>query len=133
MVWVAGPISGLIVQPIIGVIADESTSRWGRRRPVIAIGSLVVACSLVALGFTKEIVGSFVSGPRAARTLTIMLAVLSLYVVDFAINAGDVLTVHPPPMPCARADIESCSYVLLEKSGCRHPAHTEAADGRRVV
>ncbi|AEO65844.1 uncharacterized protein THITE_133054 [Thermothielavioides terrestris NRRL 8126] len=87
MVWVAGPLSGLIVQPIIGVIADQSTSRWGRRRPIIAIGSLVVACSLVTLGFTKEIVAYFVSDPHAVRASTIALAVLSLYVVDFAINA----------------------------------------------
>lgn len=78
----------MIVQPIIGVVADESTSKWGRRRPIIAIGSVIVACSLVALGFTKEIVAAFVSDPLTARALTIMLAVLSLYSVDFAINAG---------------------------------------------
>jgi solute carrier family 45 protein 1/2/4 len=88
MVWVAGPISGLIVQPIIGVIADESTSKWGRRRPIIAIGSVIVAASLVTLGFTKEIVASFISDPHTVRALTIMLAVLSLYTVDFSINAG---------------------------------------------
>jgi solute carrier family 45 protein 1/2/4 len=85
---VAGPLSGLIVQPIIGVVADESTSKWGRRRPIIAVGSVIVACSLLALGFTKEIVASFVADPHSARTLTIVLAVLSLYCVDFAINAG---------------------------------------------
>jgi solute carrier family 45 protein 1/2/4 len=79
----------LIVQPIIGVIADESTSKWGRRRPVIALGSIVVALSLLTLGFTKEIVASFVSDPQTARALTIMLAVLSLYSVDFSINAGE--------------------------------------------
>ncbi len=82
-------MSGLIVQPIIGVVADQSTSKWGRRRPIIAIGSVVVACSLIALGFTKEIVASLVSDPQTARVLTIILAVLSLYCVDFAINAGE--------------------------------------------
>lgn len=88
LVWVAGPLSGLIVQPIIGVVADESTSKWGRRRPIIAIGSVIVALSLLALGFTKEIVASFISDPDTARVLTIMTAVLSLYSVDFSINAG---------------------------------------------
>lgn len=34
LVWIAGPLSGLIMQPIIGMISDKSTSRWGRRRPV---------------------------------------------------------------------------------------------------
>lgn len=88
LVWVAGPLSGLIVQPIIGVVADESTSRWGRRRPIIAIGSIIVACSLLSLGFTKEIVAYFVAGKEAAETATIVLAVFSLYATDFAINGG---------------------------------------------
>jgi len=86
-VWVAGPLSGLIVQPIVGVLADESTSKWGRRRPIIVVGSVLVACSLLALGFTREIVASFVS-PESAPTATIVVAVLSLYATDFSINAG---------------------------------------------
>ncbi|KAK1837293.1 major facilitator superfamily domain-containing protein [Podospora conica] len=86
LVWVAGPLSGLIVQPIVGVLADESTSKWGRRRPIIVVGSILVACSLLALGFTKEIVASFVS-PESAPTATIVVAVMSLYATDFAINA----------------------------------------------
>lgn len=78
------------MQPIIGVIADESTSKWGRRRPIIAIGSVIVALSLLALGFTKEIVALFVSDSHTAKVLTIMTAVLSLYCVDFSINAGEM-------------------------------------------
>jgi solute carrier family 45 protein 1/2/4 len=108
MVWVAGPISGLIVQPIIGVVADESTSKWGRRRPIIVIGSLVVACSLIALGFTKEIVATFVSAPRTARALTIMLAVLSLYSVDFAMNAV---------MSCARSLVVDTLPIQKQQTG----------------
>ncbi|GAB1311129.1 Sucrose transporter [Madurella fahalii] len=108
LVWVAGPLSGLIVQPIIGVIADESTSKWGRRRPIIAICSVIVACSLITLGFTKEIVTSFVSAPGAARTLTIMLAVLSLYVVDFAINAV---------MSCSRSLVVDTLPIQKQQTG----------------
>ncbi|AEO54162.1 hypothetical protein MYCTH_2296395 [Thermothelomyces thermophilus ATCC 42464] len=108
LVWVAGPLSGLIVQPIIGVIADESTSRWGRRRPIIAVGSVVVALSLLALGFTKEIVGSLVTDPTTARALTIMLAVLSLYCVDFSINAV---------MSCARSLVVDTLPIHKQQAG----------------
>ncbi|KAH8675684.1 sucrose transporter [Xylariales sp. PMI_506] len=87
LVWIAGPLSGLIVQPVVGAIADESKSRWGRRRPFIIVGSLVVSLCLIVLGFTKEIVGLFISDPEAAKTTTIFLAVLSIYAVDFSINA----------------------------------------------
>ena len=95
MVWVAGPLSGLIVQPIIGVIADQSKSKWGRRRPVIVIGSIITALALMALGFTKEIVSYFIWDPTYSRACTIAVAVLSLYCVDFAINAGKVHSYSP--------------------------------------
>ncbi|KAI0013511.1 MFS general substrate transporter [Xylariaceae sp. FL0662B] len=87
LVWIAGPLSGLIVQPIVGALADESRSKWGRRRPFIVVGALLSALCLLTLGFTKEIVGSFISDEKTARTLTISIAVLSIYAVDFSINA----------------------------------------------
>ncbi|KAJ5220284.1 hypothetical protein N7468_009488 [Penicillium chermesinum] len=86
LVWIAGPISGLIVQPLIGVIADRSRSRYGRRRPFMVIGSFVVALSLLLLGWTTEIVTCFISDPEKAKNVTIALAVLSIYAVDFSIN-----------------------------------------------
>jgi solute carrier family 45 protein 1/2/4 len=90
LVWIAGPLSGLVVQPVVGVIADESKSKWGRRRPLMVIGSIIVAISLLILGFTREIIGYFITDEEAAKRPTIVLAVLAIYVVDFAINAGTV-------------------------------------------
>ncbi|KAK8874912.1 sucrose transporter [Apiospora arundinis] len=87
LVWIAGPLSGLIVQPIVGAIADESKSKWGRRRPFIAVGSVIVALGLLVLGFTKEIITAFFGEGEGAKNITIFVAVLSIYVVDFSINA----------------------------------------------
>jgi len=129
LVWLAGPLSGLIVQPIIGVIADESTSKWGRRRPIIVIGSAIVAMSLITLGFTKEIVGHFVTDPDIVRSLTIMLAVLALYTVDFSINAGK----PPRQVSCARqgvaneAVVMSCARSLVVDTLPIHKQQTGAA------
>ncbi|KAJ5624207.1 hypothetical protein N7510_000516 [Penicillium lagena] len=88
LVWIAGPLSGLIIQPLIGVIADRSRSKWGRRRPFMVFGSFVVALCLFVLGWTAEIVALFVSDPEKARNYTIALAVLSIYAVDFSINVA---------------------------------------------
>jgi solute carrier family 45, member 1/2/4 len=88
LVWIAGPLSGLIMQPIVGVIADRSTSKWGRRRPFMVGGAAIVACCLLVLGWTKEIVSVVVSDVGMRKSATIGLAVLSIYGVDFAINAG---------------------------------------------
>lgn len=105
LVWIAGPISGLVVQPLVGIIADRSTSKWGRRRPFMAGGTVLVCLCLFALGWTSEIVEfvspgnemvsfslegvkvSFLPDVKQNESRTITLAVLSIYGVDFAINA----------------------------------------------
>ena len=61
LVWIAPPLSGLIVQPIVGVLSDSSQSRWGRRRPYMLLFSILVAFFLVVLAWTAEIVGVFLS------------------------------------------------------------------------
>ncbi|KAI0395062.1 major facilitator superfamily domain-containing protein [Xylariaceae sp. FL0594] len=86
LVWIAGPLSGLIVQPIVGTLADKSTSRWGRRRPFIIIGSIISALFLLLLGFTGDIVGFFVTDEKVAQHLTVRAAVVAIYAVDFSIN-----------------------------------------------
>ncbi|KAM0345306.1 hypothetical protein ACHAPU_006705 [Fusarium lateritium] len=108
LVWIAGPLSGLVVQPVVGVIADESKSKWGRRRPLMVVGSIVVAISLLILGFTRELVGVFVADDEAAKRPTIVVAVLSIYVVDFAINAV---------MSCSKSLIVDTLPIEKQQSG----------------
>jgi solute carrier family 45 protein 1/2/4 len=52
------------MQPIIGVISDNSRSKWGRRRPFMIGASIIVALCLFVLGWTAEIVGMFVTDPE---------------------------------------------------------------------
>ena len=68
LVWIAGPLSGLIMQPIVGVLADKSKSKWGRRRPVMVGGTVIVSFCLLVLGWTKEIVGVFVTDKELVST-----------------------------------------------------------------
>jgi len=53
------------------------------------LGSIIVAACLIFLGWAKEIVGHFVEEGEFRKTCTIFVAVLSIYAVDFAINAGE--------------------------------------------
>lgn len=52
-------------------------------------GSVLVACCLIVLGWTKEVVGFFVEDGEFKKSCTIVVAVLSIYAVDFAVNAGE--------------------------------------------
>ena len=41
LLWLAGPMTGLLVQPIIGAMSDRTISRWGRRTPYFMIGAIL--------------------------------------------------------------------------------------------
>lgn len=47
--WIAGPITGLIVQPIVGHLSDHSRSRFGRRRPFLFVGGFATALALLIM------------------------------------------------------------------------------------
>jgi solute carrier family 45, member 1/2/4 len=48
-------VSGLLVQPLIGALADHSKSRLGRRRPFMVIGSILCAVSLLGLAWSTTV------------------------------------------------------------------------------
>ncbi|TEB23029.1 MFS general substrate transporter [Coprinellus micaceus] len=88
IVFVAGPLSGLIMQPLIGILADNSTSRFGRRRPYMILGSILCMVAMLLLGYTRPVASIFTSrGSDANNILTIWLAILAIYLIDFSINA----------------------------------------------
>ncbi|KAG6894396.1 hypothetical protein C0992_006288 [Termitomyces sp. T32_za158] len=88
LVFLAAPLSGLFMQPIIGVLADHSTSRLGRRRPFMMIGTIMCAFAMLILGFTRDFASLFMArGSQGNDSLTILLAVLSIYLIDFSMNA----------------------------------------------
>lgn len=50
ILWVAAPLTGLLVQPIIGYMSDRTWSpRWGRRRPYFLIGAILSSCALLIM------------------------------------------------------------------------------------
>lgn len=89
MVFLAGPISGLVVQPLIGthvksiahfwisksslgVLADHSKSRFGRRRPYMLVGVIICTFGMLLLGFTRPFANIFTgAGSNAVRAIDI--------------------------------------------------------------
>jgi maltose/moltooligosaccharide transporter len=50
---IAGPVTGLIVQPVIGALSDKTWSnRWGRRKPYFLIGALLGSLTLFAFPYS---------------------------------------------------------------------------------
>ena len=49
MLWIAAPLTGLIVQPIVGHYSDRTWTRLGRRRPYFLYGALIASFALVCM------------------------------------------------------------------------------------
>ncbi|XXG45529.1 hypothetical protein AAC387_Pa02g0590 [Persea americana] len=87
-IWLCGPISGLLVQPIVGHYSDHCGSRWGRRRPFIACGVGLVALAVILIGFAADI-GRVVGdplGPGRIKKRAIAIFVVGFWILDVANN-----------------------------------------------
>ena len=47
--WLAGPITGLLIQPIVGAMSDRTWTRLGRRRPYFLVGALLASGALFVM------------------------------------------------------------------------------------
>jgi maltose/moltooligosaccharide transporter len=54
-IWCAGPITGLLIQPLVGAISDRTWTRLGRRRPFILTGALLGALAILAFPFAPAL------------------------------------------------------------------------------
>jgi maltose/moltooligosaccharide transporter len=55
LLWLAGPMTGLIVQPIVGAMSDRTLSRWGRRTPYFLIGAVLASLGLLFMPFSPTL------------------------------------------------------------------------------
>ncbi|AYZ11430.1 MFS transporter [Chryseobacterium arthrosphaerae] len=94
--WLVAPVTGLIVQPIIGHMGDNTWSPLGRRKPYFLIGAVLCAIGLVLLPNAASVTQMF-----AASAL--LLAVIFLAMMDASVNiamepfralVGDMLPKH---------------------------------------
>jgi maltose/moltooligosaccharide transporter len=53
--WLAGPMTGLIVQPIIGAMSDRTVTRWGRRTPYFLIGAILCSICLLFMPYSSAL------------------------------------------------------------------------------
>ncbi|KAL9108913.1 MAG: hypothetical protein Q9227_006309 [Pyrenula ochraceoflavens] len=93
-VWIAGPLSGSLVQPYVGIRSDNCRISWGKRKPFMIGGGAATIIGLLALAWTRELVGGigriFGSGSESANVKigSIVFATVFMYMLDFAINTA---------------------------------------------
>lgn len=55
LLWLAGPMTGLIVQPIVGAMSDRTVTRLGRRTPYFLIGAVLCSLCLLAMPYSPAL------------------------------------------------------------------------------
>jgi len=90
----AGPVVGFFVGPIVGTWSDQSTSKWGRRRPIIVAGLLSTLVAGLLYSGAAQITGekaaleeASAKGEDLPPTNAMYLAAIMQWVLDFTINA----------------------------------------------
>jgi maltose/moltooligosaccharide transporter len=84
ILWIAAPVTGLIVQPIIGHMSDKTWNRLGRRRPYFLFGAIFASLALLLMPNSPALW-------VAAGTLWIMDASINVSMEPFRAFVGDML------------------------------------------
>jgi len=53
--WLAGPITGLLIQPIVGAMSDKTITRWGRRTPYFLVGAIFCSICLFIMPYSSSV------------------------------------------------------------------------------
>ena len=84
ILWIAAPLTGLIVQPIIGYMSDRTWGKLGRRRPYFLVGAILASLALIVMPNSPTLW-------FAAGMLWIMDASINISMEPFRAFVGDML------------------------------------------
>jgi maltose/moltooligosaccharide transporter len=84
ILWIAAPVTGLIIQPIIGHMSDKTWNRFGRRRPFFFTGALLASIALLVMPNSPALW-------VAAGMLWVMDASINISMEPFRAFVGDML------------------------------------------
>jgi maltose/moltooligosaccharide transporter len=84
LLWLAAPVTGLLVQPVIGYYSDHTWTRLGRRRPYFLVGAILASLALIAMPNSSSLW-------MAAGLLWILDASVNVSMEPFRAFVGDLM------------------------------------------
>lgn len=84
ILWLAGPVTGLLLQPLIGAMSDRTWNRLGRRRPYFLVGAVLTSIALFLMPASPSLVA-------AASLLWILDASINISMEPFRAFVSDKL------------------------------------------
>ncbi|CAN6245538.1 unnamed protein product [Urochloa humidicola] len=123
-IWLCGPITGFVVQPCVGVWSDKCRSKYGRRRPFILAGCLMICAAVTLIGFSADV--GYMLGDttehcrtyKGSRYRAAIVFILGFWMLDLANNtvqgpARALLADLSGPDQCNSANAIFCSWMAV--------------------
>lgn len=112
LIWLAGPFTGMVVQPLIGALSDKTKSRFGRRRPYLLGGAIIASIALWLFPNSGNIAN--ILGLNSFPWAGLLIAAIMIWVIDACINIaqGPYRALIPDVVPQEQHSLAN-SYISL--------------------
>ena len=116
LIWLAGPFTGMVVQPIVGALSDKTVSPLGRRRPYLLGGALLASLALWIFPNSANVAEFLakVTGLHLPAITALLIAAIMIWVIDACVNVaqGPYRALIPDIVPEEQYSIAN-SYISL--------------------
>ncbi|PQE21685.1 General alpha-glucoside permease protein [Rutstroemia sp. NJR-2017a WRK4] len=120
LVWLAGPLSGALVQPYVGILSDRCQHALGRRRPFIIFGTIATIICILALPWTTDLISflfTIYQGEpegKAAMICKGMMAAVWIWALNIAIQPvqGGLRAIIVDCAPKSQ-QVKACAYASI--------------------
>mgnify|MGYP000041414918 FL=1 len=116
LIWLAGPFTGMVVQPIVGALSDKTVSPLGRRRPYLLGGALLASLALWIFPNSATVADFLhnVTGLNLPPITALVIAAIMIWIIDACVNVaqGPYRALIPDVVPEEQYSLAN-SYISL--------------------
>ena len=116
LIWLAGPFTGMVVQPIVGRLSDKTVSPFGRRRPYLLGGAILASLALWLFPNSAGIANFLhnLTGLNLPSWSALLVAAIMIWIIDACVNVaqGPYRALIPDVVPQEQHSIAN-SYISL--------------------
>ncbi len=116
LIWLAGPFTGMVVQPLVGALSDKTISPFGRRRPYLLGGALLAAIALWIFPNSDGVATWLhnLTGINLPACAALLIAAAMIWIIDACVNIaqGPYRALIPDVVPPEQHSLAN-SYISL--------------------
>lgn len=116
LIWLAGPFTGMVVQPLVGALSDKTVSPFGRRRPYLLGGALLASLALLIFPNSAGVAEFLhnITGLNLPPLTALVIAAIMIWIIDACVNVaqGPYRALVPDVVPEEQYSLAN-SYISL--------------------